>query len=101
MKKGFYKLLAGFLAAVMFLAAVPAAKADLTVSASAVEFVETAAEDEAVVIAEVSEDAEEEAEKPAQSSFLTTLKNFIKDFTAVIKAAIDFLKKYEIIKPKK
>lgn len=102
MKNELKRMLAGFLAALMLLTAVPAVKADFSINASAVEYCETAADEETVIAANDAEEAEEEEEKPvAQNSFLTTIINFFKDFVAVIREAIEFLRQYGLIEDKK
>ncbi len=96
-------MLAGFLAAWMLLTAVPAVKADFSITASAVEVTEAEAGKVLIAEAETAEEAEEaEEEKPVvQNGFLKTIINFFKDFASVIRAAIDFLRKYGLIEDKK
>lgn len=92
-------MLAAVMTAVMLFMAVPATRADFSISAGAVEIVEVNDGHKTVaVVSEGADEADEGEEPSVLTGPLKSIINFFKDIAAIINAAIDFLKKYDIIK---
>lgn len=99
MKDRIKRMLAAVMTAVMLFMAVPSIRADFSVSASAVEVVEVGESSSApVVVSESADTADEGGESTVLTGPLKSIVNFFKDIAAIINAAIEFLKKYDIIK---